>query len=70
MSINFITAHDGFTLAYLVSYNEKHNEVDGKNNDPQILALREQQKRNFLTTLMLSQEVPMILGEDKMGRTQ
>ncbi|XTZ20541.1 MAG: hypothetical protein ACQZ3M_03570, partial [cyanobacterium endosymbiont of Rhopalodia fuxianensis] len=51
-------------------YKEKHKEVDGENNDPQILALREQQKRNFLTTLILSQGVPMILGEDEMGRTQ
>jgi glycogen operon protein len=31
-SINFITAHDGFTLRDLVSYNEKHNEADGENN--------------------------------------
>ncbi|MGP0128407.1 MAG: glycogen debranching protein GlgX [cyanobacterium endosymbiont of Rhopalodia musculus] len=88
-SVNFITAHDGFTLADLVSYNEKHNEVNGENNndgetynyswncgeegetdDLQILALREQQKRNFLTTLMLSQGVPMILGGDEIGRSQ
>jgi isoamylase len=34
-SINFITAHDGFTLRDLVSYNEKHNEANGENNqDP------------------------------------
>src|SRR2546428_12340695 len=38
-SINFITAHDGFTLNDLVSYNEKHNEAnleenrDGENNN-------------------------------------
>jgi isoamylase len=32
-SINFITAHDGFTLADLVSYNEKHNEANGENNN-------------------------------------
>ncbi|MEO1378274.1 MAG: glycogen debranching protein GlgX, partial [Cyanobacteria bacterium J06635_10] len=32
-SINFITAHDGFTLADLVSYNHKHNEVNGENNN-------------------------------------
>jgi isoamylase len=33
-SINFVTAHDGFTLNDLVSYNEKHNEANGeKNND-------------------------------------
>lgn len=31
-SINFITAHDGFTLADLFSYNEKHNEANGENN--------------------------------------
>lgn len=88
-SINFITAHDGFTLADLVSYNEKHNEVNGEDNndgetcnhswncgeegetnDPTVLALRERQKRNFLTTLMLSQGVPMILGGDEIGRSQ
>ncbi len=31
-SINFITAHDGFTLEDLVSYNEKHNEANGEDN--------------------------------------
>jgi glycogen operon protein len=31
-SINFVTAHDGFTLQDLVSYNEKHNELNGENN--------------------------------------
>ena len=31
-SINFITAHDGFTLADLVSYNQKHNEANGESN--------------------------------------
>ncbi len=31
-SINFITAHDGFTLADLVSYNHKHNEANGEDN--------------------------------------
>jgi len=88
-SINFVTAHDGFTLSDLVSYNEKHNELngdgnqDGDNNnlswncgvegptdDPQINALRERQRRNFLTTLFLSQGVPMLLGGDEWGRTQ
>jgi isoamylase len=88
-SINFVTAHDGFTLNDLVSYNEKHNELngdgnnDGDNNnlswncgvegptdDPQINALRERQRRNFLTTLFLSQGVPMLTGGDEWGRTQ
>lgn len=32
-SINFITAHDGFTLMDLVSYNHKHNEANGENNN-------------------------------------
>src|SRR5215210_7456298 len=88
-SINFITAHDGFTLEDLVSYNEKHNEANGENNndgeshnrswncgvegptdDPAIRELRDRQKRNFLTTLFLSQGVPMLLGGDEIGRTQ
>ena len=88
-SINFVTAHDGFTLNDLVSYNEKHNEAngdgnkDGDNNnlswncgvegptdDAQINALRDRQRRNFLTTLFLSQGVPMLTGGDEWGRTQ
>jgi len=88
-SINFVTAHDGFTLADLVSYNEKHNEANGENNndgedynrswncgvegptdDPDVLALRANQQRNFLATLLLSQGVPMIAHGDEMGRTQ
>ena len=31
-SINFVTAHDGFTMADLVSYNVKHNDANGENN--------------------------------------
>ena len=31
-SINFVTAHDGFTLCDLVSYNDKHNEANGEDN--------------------------------------
>jgi glycogen operon protein len=88
-SINFVTAHDGFTLHDLVSYNHKHNEangednrdgtddnlswncgVEGPTNDPAINDLREQQKRNFLAILLLSQGVPMICGGDEIGRTQ
>ncbi len=88
-SINFITAHDGFTLYDLVSFNERHNEANGENNqdgeshnrswncgaegdtaDPEILALRLHQRRNFLATLLLSQGVPMLLAGDEVGRTQ
>ncbi|WP_150306732.1 glycogen debranching protein GlgX [Planctomonas psychrotolerans] len=32
-SINFVTAHDGFTIRDLVSYNEKHNDANGENNN-------------------------------------
>jgi glycogen operon protein len=88
-SVNFITAHDGFTLRDLVSYNEKHNEANGEGNndgttdnrswncgvegptdDPDVLALRARQSRNFLATLFLSQGVPMLLGGDEWGRSQ
>jgi len=88
-SINFITAHDGFTLNDLVSYNEKHNEANGEDNkdgeshnrswncgvegptdDAEVIALRDKLKRNFLTTLFLSQGVPMIVAGDEFGRTQ
>jgi isoamylase len=88
-SINFVTAHDGFTLADLVSYEEKHNEanlednrdgsddnrswncgVEGPTDDPAVNALRRRQQRNFLTTLFLSQGVPMLLGGDELARTQ
>jgi len=88
-SVNFVSAHDGFTLQDLVSYNDRHNEANGENNqdghshnvswncgvegptdDPAVLALRAQQKRNFLATVMLSQGVPMILMGDELSRTQ
>lgn len=53
------------------SYNRSWNcGAEGETDDPDILALRTQQQRNFLATLMLSQGVPMILGGDEMGRTQ
>ncbi len=88
-SINFVVAHDGFTLNDLVSYNEKHNEANGEGNrdgandnhswnhgvegptdDSAIVELREREKRNFLTTLLFSQGVPMICGGDEISRTQ
>ncbi len=54
---------------------ETHNHswncgVEGPTDDPAIRALREQQKRNLLATLFLSQGVPMLLAGDEMGRTQ
>jgi isoamylase len=88
-SINFVTAHDGFTLRDLVSYNAKHNEANGEDNrdgadqneswncgaegptdDPDIIALRQRQMRNLLSTLFFSQGVPMICSGDEIARTQ
>jgi len=88
-SINFITAHDGFTLKDLVSYNDKHNEANGEDNrdgenynrswncgvegdtpNRRINKLRKRQVRNFLTSLFLSQGVPMLVAGDELGRTQ
>lgn len=88
-SINFVTCHDGFTLADLVSYNNKHNEANGEGNrdgandnyswncgaegptsDPAVHRLRRQQAKNLMTTLMLSQGVPMILAGDEFLKTQ
>ncbi len=72
-----------------MSYNDKHNQANGENNqdgdsnnrawncgvegatdDPLVLTLRAQQQRNLLTTLLLSQGAPMLLGGDELGRTQ
>jgi isoamylase len=44
--------------------------VEGPTADPGIVALRAQQRRNFLATILISQGVPMILGGDEIGRTQ
>ncbi|NOX98956.1 MAG: glycogen debranching protein GlgX [Verrucomicrobia bacterium] len=44
--------------------------VEGETDDPDILALRERQRRNFLTTLLLSRGVPFLLAGDELGRTQ
>jgi len=46
-----------------------HGE-EGETDDPEIEALLARQVRNFLSTLLLSQGVPMILGGDEIGRTQ
>ncbi len=44
--------------------------AEGPSGDPEVLALRARQKRNFLATLLLSQGVPMLLAGDETGRTQ
>jgi len=88
-SVNFVAAHDGFTLADIAAYNEKHNEANGEGNrdghsenlsynfgvegetdDPAINAIRNQQRRNLIATVLLSQGTPMLLAGDEFGRTQ
>jgi isoamylase len=88
-SVNFVTAHDGFNLNDLVSYDQKHNEANGEenrdghsnnhswnhgaegpSNDPDIVTLRERQKRNLLATVMLSHGTPMLLAGDEFGHSQ
>ena len=88
-SINFVTVHDGFTLADAVAYHHKRNDANGEEgrdgeshnrtwncgaegptDDAAILALRARQQRNLLTTLFVSQGVPLLLAGDEMGRTQ
>ncbi len=88
-SINFVTAHDGFTLQDLVSFEHKHNlanlednrdghepnysrnfGVEGHTDDPHINQQREMMKRALVSTLLLSQGVPMLLGGDELGRTK
>lgn len=85
-SVGFVTAHDGFTLNDLVSYDHKQNGVgpcnptgadpnSGSNDDDSWSTssdegLRRQQLRNFFAQLFLQQGVPMLLGGDERRRTQ
>ncbi|MER5173020.1 glycogen debranching protein GlgX [Thioclava kandeliae] len=88
-SVNFVAAHDGFTLWDTVSYNEKHNDANGEDNrdghsnnlsdnmgaeghsdDPAITAARLRRVRAILSTLFLSQGVPMLLSGDELGNSQ
>ncbi len=81
-SVNFITAHDGFSLLDLVSYNHKNNlqpwpfgPSDGgtDQNDSWDSGgdqrLRRQRLRNFLTVLLFSRGVPMLRGGDEFAHT-
>jgi glycogen operon protein len=88
-SVNFITAHDGFTLADLVAYTTKgnaangeanrdgtdnnlswNNGIEGKTDDPAVLAARSRDVRALLATLLLSRGTPMLSMGDEAGRTQ
>ncbi len=88
-SVNFVTAHDGFTLRDLVSFNHKHNLANGQDNadglndnlswncgwegatdDAEVNALRLRQMKNFLSLLLVSQGVPMLLMGDEVGQSK
>ncbi len=82
-SISLLTAHDGFTLLDLVSYNAKNNDAswpfgpsDGGNDNNMSwdsggdLNLRRQRLRNFLVVQFFSRGIPMTCGGDEFGRTQ
>ncbi|MEG3438288.1 isoamylase [Pannus brasiliensis CCIBt3594] len=82
-SINFIVAHDGFTLMDLVSYNTKNNlnpwpfgPSDGGNDSNDSWdsggnhGLRRQRLRNFWTVQFFSRGIPMTVWGDEFGRTQ
>jgi glycogen operon protein len=76
--VNYVTAHDGFTLHDLVTYEHKQNQAnlegnrDGADDNRSWNAgeLRARQKRNLLAALLFSQGVPMLLAGDELGRTQ
>lgn len=83
-SVNFLVAHDGFTLADLVSYGAKTNAgrswpfgpSDGGSDDNDSWdtggdqTLRRQRFRSFFTWQMFSRGVPMIVAGDELARTQ
>ena len=88
-SINFITAHDGFTLRDLVSYERSTTRPTWRTTTtaptttapgtaasrarattPRSTSCARRQQRNFLTTLLVSQGTPMLLGGDERSRTQ
>lgn len=76
--INFVSCHDGFSMADVVSYRKRINtdgydEVSfncgakGDTTDPRIHAKRAQQLRNFIFALAVSRGVPMISQGDECG---
>ncbi len=83
-SVNFIVAHDGFTLADLVSYNAKTNasrtwpfgpsdggsDSNDSSDSGQDQSLRRQRFRSLLTWEMFSRGVPMLVAGDEFARTQ
>ncbi len=79
-SLNFVTAHDGFTLRDLVSYERRHNQANGEDGrdghrhnlsrDWGEESQRAKAQRNFLATLAFSRGIPMLSHGDELGRSQ
>jgi glycogen operon protein len=78
-SVNFISAHDGFTTADFTAYAKKHNHANGEDNrdgrDDEIAAevpeaSRAVVRRSLLATLLLAQGTPMLLAGDEFGNSQ
>jgi glycogen operon protein len=72
--INFVTAHDGLTLADLVACGARQDAANGAAagpaQDPEVLIERQRRARSLLATLLLSRGVPMLLAGDELSRTQ
>lgn len=58
---NFITAHDGFTLADVLRHRRKHKEANGEGN---------RVRRAMMTTLLLAQGTPLLRAGDEIGNSQ
>ncbi len=72
-SINFIAAHDGFTLRDVVTYAQKNNHANGENNRDgknEEVTWVNGDVRALLATLFLSRGTPMLTAGDEFGRTQ
>jgi isoamylase len=78
-SVNFISAHDGFTLADFTAYAKKSNHANGEDNHDgrgdELAAVvpeaeRARVRRALLATLLLAQGTPMLLAGDEIGHSQ
>jgi glycogen operon protein len=74
-AVNFVAAHDGFTLRDLITYKEKHNEANGENNrdggDQNYSWIGgPRDARALLATLFASRGAIMLTAGDEFGRTQ
>ena len=76
-SVNFVAAHDGFTLADTVRYAERRNEANGEGNRDGhsgevswVSGTRDTDVRALLATLFAARGTPMLTAGDEFGRTQ